>query len=93
MPRNSIEINNSEDYCAWASDVLSEMTGSIIGDERYTSPVTEDDLEIVEDHWTHIFTKRGQNMVINWHRRLVALGEAKFPDDEMEIENWHYLEG
>jgi len=92
MPRNSIEINNSGDYCSWASDVLSEMTESIIEDSRYCRPVTEEDEDIDPD-WTFIFTRKGQEMIDNWHRRLVALGEAKFPDDEMEIENWYYSEG
>ena len=93
MPKNSIKINNANDYCCWATDVLSGMTESILGDNRYARPVTDDDLEVVEDHWTYIFTRKGQKMVRNWHRRLVALGEVKFPEDEMEIENWHYSEG
>lgn len=93
MPKNSIEIKTSEDYCCWASDVLSEMTESILGDNRYTRPVTEEDLEVVDDHWTHIFTERGQDMVLNWRRRMIAIGEEKFPEDEIEIENWHYSEG
>jgi len=92
MPKNSIEINNAEDYCAWASDVLSEMTETIMDDKRYVRPVTEEDEDIDPD-WTFIFTRKGQEMVCNWHNRLVALGEAKFPGEEIEVENWHYSEG
>ncbi len=91
IPR--IEIKNAIDYGDWATDVLSEMTKSIINDTRYCRPITDDDIEEGADpFWSFVFTDRSSKMVDAWKDRLVRLGEAMFPEEEIDVQNWHYDE-
>ena len=90
MPKNSITIETDENYNDWATDVLSEMTLSLFDDPRYMRPVTDDDIEDgVDADWMYVCTRRGQQLLEGWKDRLTSMGYAKFPDGEIDVQNYH----
>lgn len=77
-------ISDVSDFNEVASEIFESFLESFKGNEELLRPVTEQD--DMEELWLFIYTSRGTRLADTMRRRLQAIGEAHFPDDELWIE-------
>lgn len=77
-----------------AVERLESFIESMNGDKRFLIPVEEAD-DIVSDHWSYVFTDRGNRLVHRMIDRLYKLAKIKFGEEavfDMDISTHMFQE-
>lgn len=85
-------IEDADDYMGWAVDIFEEFLHSFTKENLLIRDVTEDDISF-DVEISFIYTDKGQRLAERMKRRLVAIGEKHFPDDDIEVESNLFIEG
>lgn len=86
--KNTIEIDDVADFESVCDDILNDFIDSFTFDSPYIREVTENDIEencIDDTTLSFIFTVKGMNIIDRYKKRLTALGNKIFPNEECEI--------
>ena len=83
------DIETAEDF----SEQASEMFDNFLSDftpRGLTRPVTEEDC--IGEEADFLYNKKGQALIDRYLRRMIAVGEKHFPDEDIWIESPLYNE-
>lgn len=75
--RNSIEIEDIEDFNCIVEEILSEFVSSLSSDERYIETIFDG------EEGETAFTNRAMQMIERYKDRLGTLAQKYFEEDEL----------
>jgi len=84
-------IENDYDYSCIASELFECFLEQLIRDLSMTREINEDD-DLVPDRCAFVYTQKAVRVIENYRNRLYRIGEAHFPDGDINISSYLYNE-
>lgn len=85
MPiKPSRHIDNADDYMDYATQLLETFLESFTIEDGLIRDVTEDDA-VPADECYFMYTEKGCRLAEKMRDKLIEVGEAHFPNDDIEI--------
>lgn len=84
------KIEDVGDYIGEANDIFDSFLQTFTKENKLIRDVTEDDFW--EEGIDFIYTAKGTRLADKMRRLLIKVGEAHFPNEDIEIESNYYIE-
>lgn len=88
--RNKMPIESFQDFEEVASEIYGSFLEGMSQEKGHLRPVEEGD--VADESWTFIYTDKGMMLAERMKKRLLKVGEAHFPDEDITIEHSLYQE-
>lgn len=86
----SRNIIDADDYIDYANDIWESYLETFTKDNGLIRDITEDDC--ISEDWSFLYTNRGQYLAEKMRDKLIEVGQAHFPDDDIDLFTSYYLE-
>lgn len=84
-------IANADDYVGYATDLFETFLSMFTKENGGLRDITEDDYADPEE-FNFLYSDKAWRLGCEMKRRLIEVGEAHFPGDEIEIETHLFRE-
>ncbi len=90
MSKRKIVWKNSDDYNDILSDMLSDFLFNITDYDIYTNPADGNSLFEYEEGIEFYYTEKGMRLIETWHRRMKAVYDNIFDDNNFNPKSTYY---
>ena len=80
-------FKNADEFKDYCDDAMHDFLDNIQELNGYTYPADGDSLFEYEEGITFYYTKKGSELVHRWIKRMEAIFEKYFPDDECRVKD------
>lgn len=91
----SKDITTVDDFNDYCEDTLSYFCEDLVGDDRYTRDLTDDERDLYSDEYPTLcfmYTKKGAELIERFKDRLYKVGCKYFYDKDLDINTYMFMD-